>query len=81
MPRELRADEQYRLDASRYIDLHTPTLVLVGGNSPEIMVKGSEIVSEALPNSGMVVMLGQEHIAKYTAPDLFLQEIMAFLLQ
>jgi pimeloyl-ACP methyl ester carboxylesterase len=81
VPRELRADEQYRFDASRYMNLHTPTLVLAGGNSPEIMVKGSEIVSEALPNSRMVVMPGQEHIAMYTAPDLFLQEILAFLVE
>jgi pimeloyl-ACP methyl ester carboxylesterase len=81
VPRELKADEQYRFDASRYKDLHIPTLVLTGSNSPEFMVKGSEIVSKALPNSRMVIMPGQEHIAMYTAPDLFLQEILAFLVE
>jgi pimeloyl-ACP methyl ester carboxylesterase len=81
VPRELKADEQYRLDASRYKDLHIPTLVLTGSKSPEIMVKGSEIVSEALPNSRMVMLPGQEHIAMYTAPDLFLEQILAFLVE
>jgi pimeloyl-ACP methyl ester carboxylesterase len=79
VPRELKADEQYRLDASRYKDLHIPTLVLTGSNSPEIMVMGSEIVSNVLPNSRLVMMPGQVHIAMYTAPDLFLEQILAFL--
>jgi hypothetical protein len=33
-----------------------------------------------LPDSGIVVMPGQQHIAMYTAPDLFLHEVLTFLI-
>jgi pimeloyl-ACP methyl ester carboxylesterase len=38
-----------------------------------------ETVSAALPNSRVVVLPGQQHIAMDTAPDLFVREVVAFL--
>jgi pimeloyl-ACP methyl ester carboxylesterase len=42
-------------------------------------MKGIEVVNAALPNSRIVVMPGQGHIAMDTAPDLFLREVLSFL--
>jgi pimeloyl-ACP methyl ester carboxylesterase len=79
LPRELRADERYRLDAGRFSAMHTPALLLVGGNSRDFEVNASKALAAALPNSQIAVLPGQEHIAIYTAPDLFLQAVLAFL--
>lgn len=80
LSRELQADQSYTFDAQRFTDLRTPTLLLGGGNSRNFEKKGIEILAAALPNSRIAVMPGQEHIAMYTAPDLFLQEILTFLI-
>lgn len=79
--RELRADEQYRFDARRLKDLYTPTLLLLGGNSPDTIKDGTSALHAALPNSQIAVLPGQEHIAMYSAPDLFLREVLGFLLE
>jgi pimeloyl-ACP methyl ester carboxylesterase len=79
LPRELRAEDGYRFDAQRFKDLHTPTLLLSGGDSPDFIKRGSDVVAAALPESRVAVMPGQEHIAMYTAPELFLDEVLAFL--
>jgi pimeloyl-ACP methyl ester carboxylesterase len=80
LPREMRALERYRFDAQRFKDLHTPTLLLLGGDSPHFVKAATEAVDGALPDSRIVVMPGQEHIAMYTAPELFLHEVLAFLI-
>ena len=79
LPREARAEEKYKFDAQRFKDLHTPTLLLLGGNSPSFLKSATEAINNALPNSHIATMAGQEHIAMYTAPDLFLQNILTFL--
>ena len=38
LPREMRAEEQYRFDARRFHDVHTPTLLLLGGSSTQMFV-------------------------------------------
>jgi len=38
-----------------------------------------EAVNEALPNSRIVVLPGQQHIAMHTPLDLFVREVLAFL--
>jgi pimeloyl-ACP methyl ester carboxylesterase len=80
LPRELRAEERYKFDAQRFKDLQTPTLLLTGGDSPHFLKAGIEAVATALPNSRIVVMPGQQHIAMDTAPDLFLHEVSTFLI-
>ena len=79
IPRELRAQEAHRFDPERFGSLEVPTLLLVGGESPSAFEKAAEIVSEALPNSSIVVMEGQEHVAIDTATDLFTTEVFRFL--
>jgi pimeloyl-ACP methyl ester carboxylesterase len=81
LPRESRAEERYTFDASRFKDLLIPTLLLLGGDSPQFLKKATETVDAALPNSRIAVMPGQQHIAMYTAPDLFVSELTRFLLE
>jgi pimeloyl-ACP methyl ester carboxylesterase len=79
IPRELRAQEAYRFDLERFESLEVPTLLLVGGDSPSAFEKAVKAVSEVLPNSRIVVMPGQGHVAMDTATDLFTTEVLRFL--
>jgi len=49
------------------------------GDSPHFLKAATKAVDDALPNSRTAVLPGQQHIAMYTAPDLFLHEVLAFL--
>jgi pimeloyl-ACP methyl ester carboxylesterase len=80
-PRETRAEEEYRFEPARFKHLNVPTLLLVGGDSPEFMKATIETWNATLPNSRIVVLPGQQHIAFDTAPDLFVREVLAFLLE
>jgi len=80
IPRELRADERYSFDARRFMGLHTPTLLLEGGNSRDFEKTGNQVAAAALPNSRIAVLPGQQHIAMYTAPELFVEVVVTFLL-
>jgi pimeloyl-ACP methyl ester carboxylesterase len=55
------------------------TLLLLGGDSPHFFKAALEAVDTALPNSRIIVMPGQQHIAIDSAPELFVREVMAFL--
>lgn len=77
--REARAEDQYTFAAQRFKDLLTPTLLLLGGDSPRFIKKATEAVDTALPNSRIAVMPGQQHMAMYSAPDLFVHEVLSFL--
>jgi len=79
IPRELRAPEAYRFDPERFGDLEVPTLLLIGSESPPTFEQAEEAVAEALPNSRIVVMPGQGHVAMDTATDLFTDEVLRFL--
>jgi pimeloyl-ACP methyl ester carboxylesterase len=79
LPRELRAVDQYRFDPKRFKNLKTPTLLLLGCDSPQFAKEDTETANAALPNSEIIELPGQQHIAMYTAPDLFLRELFAFL--
>jgi pimeloyl-ACP methyl ester carboxylesterase len=78
--REARAEDGYEFEPQRFKDLQTPTLFLLGSESPALLKTSTEIVAKALPNSQIEVMLGQQHIAMYSGPDLFLQKVSDFLL-
>jgi pimeloyl-ACP methyl ester carboxylesterase len=79
LPRELRAHEAYRFEPERFKNLHIPTLLLLGGDSPTFFKAAIEAANAALPNSRIVVLPGQQHIAIDTAPDMFVHEVLAFL--
>jgi len=74
------ADEDYWFDPARFHKLDVSTLLLLGEKSPPFLQKPTEKLAAALPNSQVVVLPGQGHAAMSTAPELFLNEIIQFLL-
>jgi pimeloyl-ACP methyl ester carboxylesterase len=60
------------LDAEHWSAVSVPTLVLVGGKSPEWMTNGMQSLAELLPNARREVLEGQTHMvkAKVLAPAL-----------
>lgn len=78
--REARAEEAYRFEPARFKDHQIPTLFLVGSESPLFLRTATETIERALPNSQIASLAGQQHIAMYTAPDLFLQSVLNFLI-
>jgi pimeloyl-ACP methyl ester carboxylesterase len=69
-----------QFDGDRFGRLQTPTLLLRGGDSHPAYSETIEKIHAMLPDSRIVVMAGQQHIAMNTAPELFLREVLGFLL-
>jgi pimeloyl-ACP methyl ester carboxylesterase len=80
IPREMTIDRTYRFNAEKFAGLQTPTLLLLGGDSPPIFQQAIELLDSTLPNSQVVILPGQQHIAMDTDPDLFVKEVLHFLL-
>jgi pimeloyl-ACP methyl ester carboxylesterase len=64
----------------KFADLGVSVLLMLGGESPPIFPAAIEAADAALPDSRVVVLPGQQHIAMDTNPELFLSEVLAFLL-
>jgi pimeloyl-ACP methyl ester carboxylesterase len=79
--REMRGSNEYVFEPAKFNNLATPTLLLLGGDSPAFFKAAIEAVHAALPNSQVVVMPGQQHTAMNTAPELFTREVLQFLAQ
>jgi len=81
IPREMVLDRTYSFDEEKFSDLQVPTMLLLGGDSPPIFQQAIELVDSTLPNSQVVILLGQQHIAMDTNPELFAREVTHFLLE
>lgn len=84
IPREIHAWESYvsSFDPARVGDLTIPTLILLGDDSPTLLGRAAtEALDAALPDSRIVVMPGQAHVAYRTAPEMFVREVVQFLTQ
>jgi len=80
IPRELDASNGgYQADPAKFARLTTPTLLLLGGDSPAFLTAATHLLHETLPNNRLVVMPGQQHTAMNTAPELFAREVLDFL--
>jgi pimeloyl-ACP methyl ester carboxylesterase len=77
--REDRGEYEYKFDAARFEEVTTPTLLLSGSESSQHLRDVTAAVNDALPNSRIAILEGQEHVAYYTAPDLFVDEVLAFI--
>jgi pimeloyl-ACP methyl ester carboxylesterase len=77
--REAQAESRYHFNAERFKHLRTPTLLLLGSESPSNFKRATEAIHVALPNSRIAVMQGQQHIAMYVAPELLVDAILRFL--
>lgn len=80
IPRELAVDRTYSFDPAKFAGLRVPVLLLLGGDSPPLFRQATETVHSALPNSTLTLLPGQQHIAMDTNPDLFVSEVLKFLL-
>jgi pimeloyl-ACP methyl ester carboxylesterase len=83
IPHEMRAFESYvsDFDPARLGNLRTPTLLLLGGDSPALEKAAAEALQAALPDGRIAVMPHQAHIAHRTAPGVFVREVVQFLMQ
>ena len=79
LPREYRAPTSYEFEPERFADMTTPTLLLVGSESPEWAKDATKELNNALPNSRISVLKGQGHLAMNTAPGLFIDEVLEFV--
>jgi len=79
LPREGAAVVGYRFDPSRFHRLATPTLVLLGEESPGWRHEAMIRLQTALPQAWLRILAGQGHLATHTAPDLLAEEIVSFL--
>jgi pimeloyl-ACP methyl ester carboxylesterase len=79
LPRELESEAQYIFAPERFRNMRTPTLLVVGGESPPREMQNARGVAEALPHAKVVALPGQQHVAMHTAPELFVREVVRFL--
>lgn len=79
LPREIRAEEAYRVEPDRLRSLVAPALLLLGEESPSWAKEGADIVAAAIPDARIALLPGQGHMAHVTAPELVAQEVRRFL--
>ncbi len=79
LPREEQAIAEYEFRPARFAGTTTPTLLLSGGESPRAYRDATAAVHEALPNSRIVTFEGHHHVAMQTAPERFVEEVLAFV--
>jgi pimeloyl-ACP methyl ester carboxylesterase len=78
IPREIRAEETYRLHPATFRDLAARVMYLLGSESPPWAERGAEVVQAAVPACSVVVLEGQGHMATVTAPELLVAEATRF---
>lgn len=79
LPRELAAEQGYVFRPERFRTMRTPTLLLVGGDSPPRERTHADAIAAALPDARVRVLPGQQHAAMYSNPELFTREVSRFL--
>jgi pimeloyl-ACP methyl ester carboxylesterase len=77
--REVRAETGARLDPELAGTITVPVLLLTGSDSSDPSRGDIEAVAAALPDARIVVMEGQEHVADVLAPEVFAEQLLAFL--
>lgn len=77
--RESWGELDYQFEAGHFADLRIPTLLLLGSDTLPALELVTRRLDEALPNSRIAVLPGQQHLAMMTAPDLFVRQVLAFL--
>jgi pimeloyl-ACP methyl ester carboxylesterase len=79
IPREEASVDSYIFKPERFSRMETPTLLLLGGESPSFFRAAIEILKKSILNSRIAIMSGQRHAAMDTAPELFLRKVIGFL--
>jgi pimeloyl-ACP methyl ester carboxylesterase len=79
IPREESSLGRYALKPERFSRMKTPTLLLLGGDSPPFFRVAIGTLKKVIPNSRIAIIPGQRHAAMDTAPELFLNKVVGFL--
>jgi pimeloyl-ACP methyl ester carboxylesterase len=79
IPREMRGERSYVFASDRFMNMRTPTLLLVGGDSPPSEFSNAQGVADSLPDARVAIMPGQRHTAMIAAPEVFIREVVRFL--
>jgi pimeloyl-ACP methyl ester carboxylesterase len=79
LPHDARITTGYTLDPSRLRAVRTPTLLLLGSESPPWVQTDIGTLAATLPCSRIALLPGQDHLANIIAPDLLVREICRFL--
>ena len=77
--REVRAETGARLDPELADRITVPVLLVTGEHSADPAKADIEAVAAALPDARIVVIEGQEHVADVLVPEVFAQQLLAFL--
>ena len=79
LPRELRAELAFRLAPVALARLVTPTLMLLGSESPDWAGRSTIAYSEAIPNAEVRILEGHGHGANTSGPELLAKEMARFV--
>jgi pimeloyl-ACP methyl ester carboxylesterase len=79
VPRELRAEQAFGMDALSLGELRAPTLLLVGSESPAWAHQSIAAFAGAIPDARVHTLEGQGHGAAVSAPELLAAELTDFL--
>ncbi len=77
--REVRAEQDYRLEPQRLAGVTAPALLLLGGESPDWARESTEQIRDALPDARIAVLPGEGHAAIMTARELVAEGVTRFL--
>jgi pimeloyl-ACP methyl ester carboxylesterase len=81
IPREEESVRSYIFKPQRFSHMDTPTLLLLGSDSPPLFKAAIDTLKESILNSRVVMLPGQQHAAMDTASELFLSEVIGFLIE
>lgn len=79
--REVQMEMSYDPDLDRLRTINTPTLQLVGADSPTVAQEIANLLDDLMPNSRVHSMPGQGHVAMISAPDVFVEAVKTFLME
>ncbi len=79
VPYDARIVRDFDTDLRRLAGMRTPTLMLIGADSPPRMRRGSDAIARALPDVRTEDLPGQGHSAHRLEPGLFADAVDRFL--
>jgi pimeloyl-ACP methyl ester carboxylesterase len=79
MPRELHAEHECVFLPERFTNLRVATLLLVGEASAARELSSARGVAAVLPSARIRLLPERQHLAMYTAPDMFVRAVLEFL--
>jgi len=68
-------------DITRWSDIDIPALLMQGSDSWPPIPSTMERLANAMPSASRALLDGQSHFATQTAPDLFAEKLLNFLLK